>query len=81
MIRTNMALAYEARGDAAEEGPPPDIEQALKDWQAGMDALTEGTCAKDPAAGPRPTDSGGGTDADPAAFVASDSSRGRRRLL
>ncbi|HYG92630.1 MAG TPA: hypothetical protein VD859_03510 [Nocardioides sp.] len=42
LVRVNLALALEARGDAARRDG--DAAAAREDWQAGVDALEEGGC-------------------------------------
>ncbi|WP_183099910.1 hypothetical protein [Nocardioides pelophilus] len=50
-VRINQALAHESLGDAALEAG--DADEAIGQWQAGIDVLAEGRC---------PTDSGRGED-------------------
>lgn len=48
LVRTNLALAHEALGDIAQQGPPPDIPAAIEDWEAGLQVLVDGECAVEP---------------------------------
>lgn len=52
-VRINQALAHEALGDAAQGGTPPNRDEAVQHWQAGIDTLAAGNC---------PTDSGRGEE-------------------
>lgn len=44
LVRTNLALALEARGDLVQQGPPANPEGAIEDWRAGIKAVTDGDC-------------------------------------
>jgi hypothetical protein len=61
-VRINLALAHEALGDAAQEGPPPDGEEAVQQWQAGIDALAEGDCPTDAGRGEEQTEQAAAVD-------------------
>ncbi|UUW89830.1 hypothetical protein ABFU82_14120 [Nocardioides sp. WV_118_6] len=65
-VRINLALAYEAIGDEAQQAGA--TSRAAEAWQAGIDTLAEGKC---------PTDAGGGEEQQSDAGAVDERLRGK----